>query len=250
MKTSHYEQMVGLGFKTNFCGDCFIIDYNGTDNVKVMFYDGTIVKCNFGNLKRGVVKNPNFAKIFGVAVNDLPNMTESKAYTIWHSMIRRCYSAVYQKGKPTYIGCTVEPEWLRFSKFLEYFNNLPFSECAETGGYQFDKDILSDGRRGYFKGCVCFVPTEINQVFIKESKAKGYSLLRGRYAPSLRQTKYQEIAKKLELKHMYGTPEEALNAYKLVKEVCVHQLAEKYKGKIADEVYLKLKNYVVVKTVD
>ena len=38
-------------------------------------------------------------------------------YRAWADMLKRCYSAKFQESRPTYAGCTVSAEWLKFSNF-------------------------------------------------------------------------------------------------------------------------------------
>ena len=45
--------------------------------------------------------------VFSKGINDVINSRDTKEYQVWHSMIRRCYSDVYQKLKPTYAGTVV-----------------------------------------------------------------------------------------------------------------------------------------------
>lgn len=193
-----------------------------------------------------MVKNPNTPKIFGVATNDLENCTGTKLYKIWHSMIRRCYSDVYHKNRPTYDDVTVQESWLKFSNFKNDIENLPFSDYCEKYDYEFDKDILSDGSRIYKLETISFVPKEINSAIINDirfGKYKGYYInTQGSFAPSTSGVK-DSYRKKLGFKTAYKTAEEALNVYKICKKLQLKDLAEKYKGEIDDKVYNKLVYY-------
>ena len=55
-------------------------------------------------------------KVFGKGINDTEN---AKDYQTWHSMLRRCYSPVFKKDKPTYEGCEVCEEWLHCGRKYE-----------------------------------------------------------------------------------------------------------------------------------
>ena len=63
-------------------------------------------------------------KVFGKGINDTEN---AKDYQTWHSMLRRCYSPVYKKDRPTYEGCEVCDEWLRLSTFKKWYAENIFS---------------------------------------------------------------------------------------------------------------------------
>ena len=237
---------IGTIFKTNFNGDCEIVDFRSVNEIDVKFKDGTIVTTRSGNLKKGVVKNPNTPKIFGVATNDLENCTDTKLFKVWHSMIRRCYSDVYHKNRPAYDDVTVQESWLTFSNFKKDIESLPFSDYCEKHKYEFDKDILSDGSRMYKLETISFVPREINSAFIKDIRFgnyKGWYInTQGSFAPSVVGV-MEAYRKKLGFKTAYRTSEEALNVYKTCKKLQLQDLAEKYKGMIDVRVYNKLINY-------
>ena len=240
------KYQIGTIFKTNFNGDCEIVNFRSVNEIDVKFKDGTVVTTQSSNLKKGVVKNPNTPKIFGVATNDLENYTHTKLFKIWHSMIRRCYSDVYHKNRPAYDDVTVQESWLKLSNFKKDIENLPFSDYCEKHDYEFDKDILSDGSRMYKLETISFVPKEINSAFIKDvrfGKYKGWYInTQGSFAPSTTGV-MDGYRKKLGFKTAYRTPEEALAVYKTCKKLQLRDLAEKYKGMIDVRVYNKLINY-------
>src|SRR5690349_9697878 len=99
--------MIGTLFKTNY-GNCRLIEYTNNRNVVVEFEDGTLVKCQYGNLIRGGVKNPNFPNVYGVGFvgegrhPTFINKKQTKQYTIWKSMLERCYSEKYLFKRPSY----------------------------------------------------------------------------------------------------------------------------------------------------
>lgn len=242
-KEEFSERYIGMKFKTKFHGECEVVSYKNAHNVNVKFSDGTIVKVSMGNINSGSVMNPNNAKIFGVAVNDDYSMTDSKWYSVWHSLIRRCYSEVYHKDKPTYKSVQVDPSWLKFSNFLKDVVDIPFCEKCENGDYQLDKDILSGGLKVYSKETVCFVPPEINAALVKFDSAVGYYKVGKRYRPSFRTSSLNTIANELGLDKSYRTPVEALQAYRKVKLIHLENLANKYKGEIDERVYDALVNF-------
>jgi len=112
--------------------------------------------------------------IFGVGVNDsshpiFSNGKVSKTYEIWHSMLRRCYSKVYQVSKPTYIDCFVSEDFKFFTKFEEW--------AVEQAGFgnsswHLDKDLLVDGNKEYCAEHCVFIPSELNTLFLKGAKSR------------------------------------------------------------------------------
>lgn len=239
------KYLFGTQFKTQYSGICTIIKYINSMEVYVMFEDGTVTKCNAGNLSAGRVGNPNRHRVFGVAVNDIGNSTQTKIYKIWHSMVRRCYSSIYQ-GSKSYVDVGMQESWLHFSKFKRDIENLQFFDFCEKHNYEFDKDILSDGSKMYKLETVSFVPREVNSVIIKDirfGKYKGYYINNdGYFSPSTKGV-VDSHRKSMGFKTSYKTPEEALYVYKECKKVQLKDLAEKYKGKIDERVYNKLINY-------
>lgn len=92
-------------------------------------------------------------KVFGKGINDTEN---AKDYQTWHSMLRRCYSPVFKKDRPTYEGCEVCDEWLRLSTFKKWYaeNNV--------NDWELDKDLLIPGNKTYSPETCIFVPRWLN----------------------------------------------------------------------------------------
>ncbi len=88
-------------------------------------------------------------KVFGKGINDTEN---AKDYQTWHSMLRRCYSPVFKKDKPTYEGCEVCEEWLHFSVFRKWY------AANNKANWELDKDLLIPGNKTYSPETCIFVP--------------------------------------------------------------------------------------------
>lgn len=98
--------------------------------------------------------------IFNNGINDYDDITyrngrDIKSYSVWHSMLQRCYDEKTHIKHPTYKGCTVCDEWLYFSNFKKWFDENYIE------GTQLDKDIFSKNKV-YSPETCCFVPREIN----------------------------------------------------------------------------------------
>ena len=246
------SDLVGKIFETNFSGKCEVVKYVTAKELYVRFDDGTIVRTMFGNLKRGVVGNPTRSKVFGVGINDDREYTKTKEYVLWHSMLRRCYSEVYQKDKPRYVGCYVSDDWKLFSNFRRDIVHIPFFDTALNGNYELDKDILFTGNKVYSKETVCFVPREINSALIKKDGiSNGYmigvykSLNSNRYKASTSAGVLNTYRKKFGMKTQYATEIEAHQAYLKCKKAYLADLANKYNGEIEQRVFEALMNYQV-----
>lgn len=115
-------------------------------------------------------------KSFGVGVNDSSHaialelngvrLTDT-IYVIWHSMIRRCYSPVYQAKNPTYKGCTVCDEWIYFTSFEKWAKN------NYSDGKHLDKDILIRGNKVYSPDTCIFVDQRVNKLLNNHARKRG-----------------------------------------------------------------------------
>ncbi len=109
--------------------------------------------------------------VHGVGVNDANYNVHGKEgrcpfYTKWYDMLKRCYSSRFHKQYPSYIGCSVCPEWCYFSKFRFWMENQKWE------GMELDKDILVKGNRVYSPDTCCFIPQAINVLFSTGRKRK------------------------------------------------------------------------------
>lgn len=89
------------------------------------------------------------------------------AYRAWKNMLTRCYSPIELARHPTYIGCTVTPEWLSFSAFRSWM------ELQDHEGKHLDKDILSLGNKVYSPDTCIFVSPEINKFLTDSNSSRG-----------------------------------------------------------------------------
>ena len=85
-------------------------------------------------------------------------------YTVWFSMLARCYSKVTQAKQPEYIGCSVSDDWLIFSNFKKWMKTQNFT------GMQLDKDLLIDGNKLYSADTCLFLEPRINKFLIAKNK--------------------------------------------------------------------------------
>lgn len=242
-----YNYDFGTQFKTKYNGVCTVIRYVSNKEVYVMFEDGTLVKTRSGNLLQGRVKNPNHPSVFGVGINDTVDIIchSDKRYTLWHSIIRRAYSAVYHEDKPTYKDVEVCDRWKRFSNFAEDIVKIPFYEKCVTNGYELDKDILGGDLKVYSPETVCFIPRSVN-IFFSRNTQKGNDLPTG-VTFNRRLNKYVASCnvggKNTQHLGVFESSDEAVMAYKRVKQELLRNLANSLKGEIEDRVYNKLITY-------
>lgn len=156
---------------------------------------------------------------YGAGVLDVPGACSRGAggshsrnpfYVKWSDMLMRCYSAKYQIKYPTYIGCTVCPEWLVFSNFQEWM------QSKQWEGLELDKDIIIPGNKEYSPEACAFIPEWLNKFFSRPARDRdglptGVSLIRA--APINKYLAYMNADGEQYHLGRYPTPEEAKRAY-------------------------------------
>ena len=182
--------------------------------------------------------------ICGVGINDYCGSIKNNgkfipSYTCWRNMIVRCYNYSELKRHPSYIGCTVCAEWLKFSEFKKWFDN------NYREGYEIDKDILSNCSKEYSPSTCVFVPKYINSLFrIRTDSANGMGVFyckktkkyMGRFTFK-GDTKYTKV---------FDKREEAIDAYNKLRSSEIIRIA-KYAidaGDIDENVYIAIINKV------
>ncbi len=244
------EDRVGEKYITNEGYEVTIIECINIRNCTAQFKCGLQIKnIQHFNIKRGSIKyplHPSVYKIgyFGVGKykgKDIDGKV-SKIYSVWYSMLQRCYSKIYQERQPTYKGCSVAEEWHNFQVFAEWFENNYNLETMQ--GWQFDKDILVKDNKIYSPENCCFVPQEVNKLFTKNNNVRGSYPIGVRQKEGLFQARVSIKNKETSL-GKYNSIEEAFQAYKTAKEIYIKEVADKWKDKITDQVYQSLINYKV-----
>lgn len=174
--------------------------------------------------------------IYGVGINDADYAVKPWVdgvrkccpfYRKWYNMLKRCYSPVYHKKQPTYVGCSVAPVWHRFSAFREWM------DTQDWQGKELDKDLLGNGKV-YSPGTCVFVSQALN-TFMTDNKAIrgdcpiGVSRLRFRFQSSI------NIKGRQTFLGLFDTEEEAHSAWATKKAELAFQYAtEQTDQRIAD----------------
>lgn len=119
-------------------------------------------------------------KIYCVGINDYNgkvniNNKKIKSYQIWQNMLRRCYNKNFQDRHPTYVGVAVCDEWLKFSKFKDWFDKNYRYDLEEQGiKLHIDKDLLSRDGKVYSPDTCVFLPSNVNK-FLSNSYSNNKS---------------------------------------------------------------------------
>lgn len=122
--------------------------------------------------------------VFGVGVNDADYSVEKIVdgnrvlcfvYRTWVHMLERCYSKKSLEKRPTYVGCTVCNEWLRFSVFREWMLTQAH-RSADGKIFCLDKDLIGTGKL-YSPETCCFITSQLNTFFNDSGTIRGEYLI-------------------------------------------------------------------------
>jgi hypothetical protein len=105
--------------------------------------------------------------IYGVGINDIRGVSRTRQYKTWIGMLERCYSPKSHVRRPTYVGCSVTPEWHRLSIFWAW------AESRWAPGLMLDKDILWPGNKVYGPTRCCFVTPAVNSLLTDRAARRG-----------------------------------------------------------------------------
>lgn len=167
------------------------------------------------------------------------NKIAQKKYSVWKGLIRRCYSK--EARDSTYKDCSVCTEWHNFQNFAEWYDENYIDE------WHIDKDILVKGNKIYSPETCCFVPTQINTLFVTNTTARRRSTIgvRKYYSKYTSRVKDSSNESKEIYLGIFDTLEEAFEAYKVSKECIIKKIANDWKDKITERVYTAMYNYQV-----
>lgn len=166
--------------------------------------------------------------VYGVGINDADYITTAKVngrnvlcplYNQWKAMIQRCYCPKWQRKYPTYIGCSVTPEWLSYSGFQKW------AEAHDWEGKNLDKDLLVPGNKVYGPTTCLWVDGDINRLVLNSVKTRGdfpigVSLMQGRFTARL------STYGKAGYLGLFDTADQAAEAFRKAKSAHVREVAQ------------------------
>lgn len=183
--------------------------------------------------------------IFGVGyIGEGEYDNKCKSYAIWTNMIRRCYGELRdERTMRIYFECTVSEEWLNFQNFAKWYEENYYE--IEGMSIHIDKDIIIKGNKIYSAETCVFVPSRINNLFTKANAKRGELPIGVRGTKY--KNKYRAWANNNGPNHLgtFNTITEAFEAYKLVKEKYIKEVAEEYIKLIPYKLYKAMYNYKV-----
>ena len=245
----HEKHKVGSVHSTNKYGDFIITKYVNASNVHIKFLNTgyetvTLNSC----ILSGEIRDRYFPSVHGVGIVGEESSRDSngnklKEYFLWNHMLTRCYGKKAKLKLPSYEDCTASTNF----KYFPYFKDWCSKQIGfGNEGWQLDKDILVKGNKIYSEDTCCFVPAEINSVFIKCDRSRGEYPLGVNYHKATRkfvaQISYRKTKTHLGL---YDTAEDAFKAYKKSKEKLIKSLADKYMDVLDPRVYKAMVEYEV-----
>lgn len=231
-----------------------IVKYNKAIDIVVEFQDEhkARVHTNYACFAKGAVKNPYHTLVYGIAIrgDKYPasvDGNQTKEYSAWFQMIRRCFAK--RVNQPTYNDVVCCNEWLYYENFYEWLHKQEnFDKWLNNDGWHLDKDIIIKGNKIYSPETCCLVPQNVNCLFTKHDAARGsYPIGVIKAANGFVARCMNPFIKKFIHLGTYETPEKAFLAYKLYKENIIKQVAkEEYMiGNIVKQCYESMLNYKV-----
>lgn len=222
-----------------------VIEQIEPNRVRVKFNDAHgyeyIVYVN--DLLRGHLRNPYSISAYGYGYfGDGPylssiNGTATPEYTVWYSMLERCYNPARRTTNAAYVNSTVCPEWHNFQNFAHWYCDTGYYAI----GYELDKDLLYPGNNLYSPDTCCMIPSKINTIIrmapTSRELPQGVYRSRGRFVAQLKcRPEGRHIG-------VYPTSEEAGLAYNLAKKTYIRNLANEWAPYIDINVYEALLEY-------
>lgn len=235
-------------FPTNQGYSVSVIDYINCTKVLIEFNDDNKHQATVeaGNLRKGAIRNPYHPSVYGkgcFGAGDFVSSVNHKLtseHQAWSSMMDRCYGEKTQMKQPTYLGCSVHPDWLNFQNFAKWYTENEYYGL----GYHLDKDILFAGNKEYSSDKCVLVPKAINNLLIDSGASRGehpigvsFYTERNKFAAELK------IDGKRTVIGYFDCPNEAYQAYKTAKEAYVKAKATEWKDRIDPRVFTALMNW-------
>lgn len=245
---------VGDVFETSLGGDCVILEYKSSKEVLIQFLNtGFETWIQTSKIHTGLVRDMTLPTVCGVGYNNdgkypATEMTDkglrnTKAYSTWGGMMKRCYDEEHRHTAPTYAGCTVNEAWHYYQDYAEFYYEDPWRQ----DGWHLEKDLIVKGNKEYGPETCVFAPREINALCNKMQKKRGdcplgvhYKKANGRYGAN-----YRDGSGWLIHIGYFSNATDAFYAFKERKESLIKSIADQWQSKIDPRLYEALYRYTV-----
>jgi hypothetical protein len=212
-------------------GTAKLVDYAGAYNVGVEFSDGTIVRCEAGQFRKGSVKNPNYRHCQGVGftgVGKYSHRVHTRESSIWRSLIDKCYSP---RGNQA-----MDSSWHSFQEFCKFLVTLPNYEKLKEGWCL--SNFLGD-KKQWTAESIVIVPRDVLAVISTVgTSTREYPVGVGRWPDNTKRQRHFYAYLSIDNKNVhlgsYFTVQEATTAYYEAKKKYVNSLLDKYAGQLDD----------------
>ena len=218
----------------------------------IRFDNGYEIVVHTSAIIKGKIKNPYHKSVCGIGYFGVGkykcrvNNKKTPEYTVWQSMLKRCYDEKFQERCPTYKSVTVYNEWLNFQNFSKWYeDNYPKIEGVN---FDLDKDLLQlnvENKIYSPKTCI-FLPQNVNKFLTNKQSTNtsgyiGVSWTKANEKWCARINLFRES--KLKNLGYFATPEEAYQVYQQARKV----ESEKVKDYLRSLDYLSEKIIQLVK---
>lgn len=228
-----------------------LIDYRGVNRAMVSLPGYNITKTTkYDTYIKGNITTPFSKTVYGVGFlgNDFygyKGVSKLKEYHDWRNMLKRCYCDKALAVNDTYKNKSVCKEWHNFSTFYKWHKDNYYTIDNEV--MCLDKDIVNKNCNMYSPENCVFVPMAINNTFPKCDKARGTLPIGVTW---LKKDKIYGVSCRNAGTHekwlgRYINKYEAFLAYKKEKERHIKYMADVYKDKIPEKLYIALYSYEV-----
>ena len=165
------NKYINKTYNTKYYGKVTVLEYLSYKKVLLLFNNtGHKGHYRMDKVLEGNIKDPLHKSVAGVGFFGVGKCKSTdKAYSVWSSMLERCYSStghLSNKNDSYFTKVSVCSEWHDYQNFAEWFN-LNYEK-----GYQLDKDLLYKDNNQYCPDKCCMLPAELNAVLINN---KGYT---------------------------------------------------------------------------
>ena len=223
-----------------------IIRYKNCKDITIQFNYGFEVNTRMTCLKKDNIKHPLQKTVYDIGYIGMGKYNTSDSlvlYDKWSGILRRCCDKKFQEKHNSYKDCIVDERWHNFQNFAEWFEESYNSDVMQ--GRQLDKDILFKGNKIYSPETCCFVPQEINSLFVKRDNDRGRHCIGVNFNKRDKVYSTNIPIKNYKGKRNFKSELEAFNLYKILKENYIKQKADEWKDLIDPRVYEAMYNYQV-----